>query len=242
MCFGDAFTEFVREGSNIMVRQAFAMSLVLASGFATAGTTIDLNYTGIVGGSDATRARIDSRTYLAGHMTHVITSGSNAGQSFNTFCIEVGEYATNGSATYEIIDLADAPNPGSYYGQERADDVNAIVANAVAMGWIDNRLQAVSSDADLNLERMGAIQAAIWEALGHNFRENHNRTDDGLAARYAELLNESSFDADLRLNGLRAVVAEGQQDMLYVVPLPPAAFAGMGLLGGMVVARRLRQR
>ena len=175
-------------------------------------------------------------------MTHVITSGSRAGESFNTFCIEVGQFASNGSATYEIIDLADAPNPGSYYGQERADAVNAIVANAVAMGWIDNRLQAVSSDADLNLERMGAIQAAIWEALGHNFRENHNRTDDGLAARYAELTNENSFDAELRLNGLRAVVADGQQDMLYIVPLPPAAFAGMGLLGGLVVARRLRQR
>ena len=92
------------------------------------------------------------------------------------------------------------------------------------------------------MERMGAIQAAIWEALGHDFREGHHRTDDGLAARYAELLNENSFDSSLRIHGLRAVVAQGQQDMLYVVPLPTAALAGLGLLGGIAGVRTIRRR
>lgn len=224
-----------------MLRQTCVLALIAASGAASAAM-IDLDYLGIVGGNNATRARIDGNTYLAGHMTHMITSGDRAGQSFNTFCIEVGEYATNGSATYEIIDLADAPNPGSYYGQARADAVNAIVANAVAMGWIDNKLQAISSNESANLERMGAIQAAIWEALGHDFGESHWRTDDGLAARYAELLNENTFDSSLRLQGLRAVVAQGQQDMLYVVPVPAAAFAGLGLLGGLAGVRTIRRR
>ncbi len=224
-----------------MYRQTCVFALAAASTIASAAS-IDLDYTGIVGGTNATVARIDSSNYYAGHMTHMITSGDRAGESFNTFCIEVGEYATNGSATYEIIDLADAPNPGSYYGQARADAVNAIVANAVDMGWIDSNLQAVSSDTSLNLQRMGAIQAAIWEALGHDFSANHWRTDNGLAARYAELMNENTFDSSRRLAGLRAVVAQGQQDMLYVVPLPTAALAGLGLLGGLAGVRTIRRR
>jgi hypothetical protein len=224
-----------------MVRQTCVFALVVASGAASAAS-IDLDYTGIVGGNNATIARLDGRNYRAGHMTHMITSGDRAGQSFNTFCIEVGEYASNGSATYEIVDLADAPDPGVPYGQSAADAVNAIVANAAAMGWIDNNLQAAGSNESQNLERMGAIQAAIWEALGHSFQAGHSRTDAGLAARYAELMDQSSFDSNLRLEGLRAVVAQGQQDMLYVVPLPMSALAGLGLLGGIAGVRAVRRR
>lgn len=204
--------------------------------------TIDLNYTGIVGGNDAMRARIGSSTYLAGHMTHMIMSGADAGQSFNTFCIEIAEYATPGTATYEIIDLADAPNPGSYYGQARADEVSAILANALAMGWIDNKMQATSESASTNRARMGAIQAAIWEALGHDFQVNSSSTSSSLRNRYSELMNENSFDSSLRMHGLRAVVAEGQQDMLYIVPLPTAGLAGLGMLGLCAGVRATRRR
>jgi len=38
------------------------------------------------------------------------------------------------------------------------------------------------------------------------------------------------------------MVAENQQDMLYVVPLPPAAFAGLGMLGGIAGFRTIRRR
>ena len=54
-------------------------------------------------------------------------------------------------------------------------------------------------------------------------------------------MNETTFDSDLRLGGLKAMVNNGRQDMLYVVPVPPAALAGAGLLaglGGVRVARR----
>lgn len=38
--------------------------------------TVDLDYTGIVGGTNALHARIGSSTYYAGHMSHTITSGA----------------------------------------------------------------------------------------------------------------------------------------------------------------------
>ena len=219
-------------------------AIIAIAGLSTAASaaTIDLNYTGIVGGNDATRARIGSSTYLAGHMSHMIMSGDNAGQSFNTFCIEIAEYATPGTATYDIIDLADAPNPGSYYGQARADAVSAILANALTMGWIDSKMQATSETASTNRARMGAIQAAIWEALGHDFDLNSSNTSTTLRNRYSELMNENSFDDSLRMHGLRAVVAEGQQDMLYIVPLPTAGLAGLGMLGLCAGVRATRRR
>lgn len=227
-----------------MFRHSSMIAAVAIAGIAAVApaASIDLNYTGIVGGSNALHARVNSTTYYAGHMNHVITSGSNSGQAFNTFCIELEEYASSGSATYEIVDLADAPNPGSDYGQAKADAVSAVLANALAMGWIDAQMQATSSDSNLNLARMGAIQAAVWEALGHDFSASSSSTSSALRDRYAELMNESSFDSNLRMNGLRAVVAEGQQDMLYIVPLPAAGLAGLGMLGLCAGVRSAKRR
>lgn len=224
-----------------MFRKSSMIAVMAISGIAAVApaASIDLNYTGVVGGTSAAHARVGSTTYYAGHMNHIITA---SGASFNTFCIEIGEHATPGNATYEIVDLADAPNPGSDYGQAKADAVSAIVANAHAMGWIDNRLQAVSSNAGLNLARMGALQAAIWEALGYDFQLNSSATHSSLRDQYNLLMATSTFDGSMRMNGLRAVVAEGQQDMLYVVPLPGAGLAGLGMLGLCAGVRSVKRR
>lgn len=228
-----------------MPQLAKCIAIVALSAVSASADTIDLRYTGIVGGGHATRARVDGRTYSAGHMSHQVMSGDSAGDYFNTFCIEVGERATYGTATYEIVDLADAPAPGSPYGQAKADAVSAVVANAHALGWIDANLQATNSSDPMYLAKMGAIQAAIWEALGHNLRVTSRRTSDSLESMYNVLMDSSTFDASMRMDGLVAIVAEGQQDMLWVVnavPLPPAAFAGMGMLGLCAGVRTIRRR
>lgn len=226
--------------SMIAFAATAAMSVCASAG------TIDMEYTGVQGGGSAATARVASSTYYAGHMNHTITSGDRAGESFSTFCIEIGEAANNGSSTYQIIDLADAPLPGMAYGQAKADAVSAVVANAVAMGWIDGNLQADTGQSGY-LAKMGAIQAAIWEALGHDFQVNSGSTSTSLRNHYNELMNSDenngrTFDSSLRLQGLRAAVASGEQDMLYVVPLPPAAFAGLGLMGGLMGVRAVRRR
>lgn len=219
---------------------ATLFAIIAASGVANAAS-VDMDYIGVAGGTSAATARIGSSTYYAGHMNHTITSGDRSGETFYTFCIEIGEFADHGSATYEIIDLADAPNPGTPYGQTVADAVSAVVANAFAMGWIDANLQANAAQADY-LAKMGAIQAAIWEALGHDFQVNSSGTSNALRTQYNLLTNESSFDSSLRMAGLRAAVADGQQDQLWIVPLPSSALAGLGLLGGIAGVRTLRRR
>ena len=218
------------------------MILVAAAGSGVAmADTIDAKYVGISGGSGASQLRVGSTTYYAGHMVHEITSGARDGERFSSFCIDLGEYANTSGATYEIVDLADAPAPGVPYGQAVADQINAVVANAVAKGWIDSRLQADTTQTGY-VAKMGAIQAAIWEAIGGDVQVNSSRTSDALAYYYFQLMNGQSFDDSLRVSGLKAMVAAGQQDMLYVVPLPPAAMAGLGLLAGMGGVRALRRR
>ncbi|MFK7882756.1 MAG: thioester domain-containing protein [Phycisphaerales bacterium] len=217
------------------------MMLVLAAGSSMAmADTVDVRYRSVAGGTDAAKLKVGSHTYYAGHMVHEFTSGNRSGERFSTFCIDLAEAANTSGTTYQIVDLADAPAPGVPYGQAVADRINSIVANAAQLGWIDNKLQADTDQVGYT-GKMGAIQAAIWEALDGDIRLGSSRTSDDLAFYYSELMNQQSFDPQARINGLRAIVAQNQQDMLYVVPLPPAALAGAGLLlgiGGLRVARR----
>lgn len=211
----------------------------------TAGTamadSVDVRYTGIAGGSSAMHLRVEGGTYYAGHMNHEFTSGARSGERFSSFCIDFAEHANTSGATYQIVEIAEAPMPGAPYGQTIADRINAVVANAAALGWIDNKLQADTAQTDY-LAKMGAIQAAVWEAFGSDIEVNNSRTTNSLASYYNTLMDDQTFDSSLRLNGLKAIVAEGQQDMLYVVPLPPAAFAGLGMLGSIAGVRTLRRR
>lgn len=224
------------------MKTSIAMFAVCVATAVAAADTVDATYTGVAGGSDAMRVRVGGGTYYAGHMNHTINTGERAGESFATFCIDFDESARrNRSMTYQVIDIADAPMPGTPYGQEIANRINAVVANAAALGWIDDQLQG-DTDQSGYLGKMGAIQAAIWEAFGSPVNVDHRRTTNSLEHYYDILTDDGTFDESLRLNGLRAMVAEGQQDMLYVVPLPPAAFAGLGLLGGIAGVRTIRRR
>jgi len=225
------------------MKNRFAIAAVCAlTATVAVADTVDAKYTGIAGGySHSSQLKVGSSTYLAGHMIHEYTSGPRTGDRFSTFCIDFAEYANSTDTTYEIVEIADAPMPGTPYGQAISDKINAVVANAAELGWIDNQLQADTNQSDY-YAKMGAIQAAIWEAFGSPINIESSRTDGDLADYYYELTNPQTFDDTLRLNGLKAMVAPGVQDMLYVVPLPPAAFAGAGLLMGIAGVRSVRRR
>ncbi len=224
------------------MKTSIAMFAVCVATGVAAADTVDATYNGVAGGSGAMHLNVAGGTYYAGHMNHTINSGDRTGENFATFCIDFSETAnSNRNTTYQIVDIADAPMPGTPYGQAIADQINAVVANAEALGWIDAQLQADTNQSDY-LGKMGAIQAAIWEAFGSDVQIGHSRTSNSLEHYYNILMDTQTFDSSLRLNGLKAMVAENQQDMLYVVPLPPAAFAGLGMLGGIAGFRTIRRR
>jgi hypothetical protein len=203
--------------------------------------TIGLDFTGIEGGSNVGRVTAGGRTYRAGHMQYEITTGSRAGTRFHTFCIEISQTVANGEAMFQLVDLSQSPDPGPTYSNIVSDRISAVVANARVLGWIDGRLQADASQ-DNYLGRMGAIQAAIWDAMGATVNIDSADTSDFVRDAYNELLNPGTFDDARRLSGLMALTNDSRQDMLYVVPLPPASMAGLGMLALGLGARVIRRR
>ena len=193
------------------MKTSIAMFAVCVATGLAAADSVDATFTGVAGGHHATQLRVGHGTYYAGHMNHTILSGDRAGETFATFCIDFAETAhRDRNTSYEIVDIADAPMPGTPYGQEIADRINAVVANAEALGWIDDQLQADTNQHNY-LAKMGAIQAAIWEAFGSPVNIDSRRTSNSLEHYYNVLTDDNTFDSSLRLNGLRAMVSEGQQ-------------------------------
>lgn len=166
----------------------------------------------------------------------------NAGDSFVTFCIELDQTASTSLKNYDVVSLASAPNPAtgssnpnnpSSYGHAIAARVNEVVAAAITAGWINSDLSLGSADS----YQLAGIQAAIWDAIYGPGVVSANATIT--AHMNALLANYGSGDT---VKGLRAMVSGNSQDMLYVVPLPPAAFAGLATLVGVAGVARLRRR
>jgi hypothetical protein len=236
--------------NKIVAGAALSLATVVANAGTTAvsastlrgsADTLTLQFESIAGGGNAGRVDVGGSNLQAGHIVHTVLSGPGAGSSFSTFCVELGQNVGSGVVVYNIVSLTDAPLPGPSYSQSVANAVSAVVANARALGWIDGRLQADSSQSDY-LGRMGAIQAAIWVAIGGDVDINSSGTSDFVRDAYAVLMNAQTFDSSLRMSGLRALTSASHQDMLYVVPLPPAVFAGAGLLAVGFGVRAVRRR
>jgi hypothetical protein len=202
------------------------------------GGTLTMEFERLAAGGDGITVQGTSRP--AGHIVHTILSGPGAGSSFATFCVEIQQNVASGPTVYNIVDLTDARIPGPTLTQAQADGINAVVANAVALGWIDGRLQADEGQENF-VGRMSAVQAAIWEAMDLDVDIFAAATSDATRDAYAQLLDASTFDGTLRVNGLRALATADGQDMLYVVPLPPAAWAGAGMLALAFGVRTVRR-
>jgi hypothetical protein len=109
--------------------------------------------------------------------------------------------------------------------------VNYDLSRDVNAGWTDAQY----------LDRMAALQGAIWSVLfdGSATVVNSNATVQQL------MNNALTWDpqgGNYHVAGLRAMVSGNAQDQLYVVPLPPAAFAGLATLVGVAGVARLRRR
>lgn len=166
--------------------------------------------------------------------------GQFTNATFQTFCIEL-QNVSGGMFDWEVVDVATAPNPGvpNAYGAAVEGRIHAIVAAAISLGWIAGDLSGATSD------QATAIQAGIWAAIGSDNATIDLADVDGNAtidALWATLHAAYSSDTDARVSGLMAMTTEGSQDMLYVVPLPPAAFAGLATLVGIAGVSRLRRR
>lgn len=177
--------------------------------------------------------------------------GQFASGSFATFCIELDQNA--GGGVYKIANLEDAPDPvtgganpnnPNAYGYAIAARIKIAVRAGIDAGWIASDLSLITSnDSTLDSRRMATIQAAIWEAI-YDTGSFDRTTGDVITTTNAlnGLWDQLNFNNSGQVAGLRAILAPGRQDQLYVVPLPPAAFAGLATLVGVAGVARLRRR
>ena len=227
-----------------MNKMSYIGTAIVALGIASTASadSVVMKYAGNTGLNSVSVS--GNGSHSAGHLTYNI---QNVG-SYNTFCIETAQNTSSSYLTYEIVNLADAPTPGSPYGQAKADAVVQIIANAIDMGWIDMSLQATPGalNAAANADRMSAIQALIWDALVGDGNAAPSSGDAGTQANISSLLAfvpaQNSNTYNIMQSRLRAAVNDGAQDQLYVVPLPSAAWASLGMLGMCAGVRSIKRR
>jgi hypothetical protein len=163
----------------------------------------------------------------------------NDNNNFFSFCLEVGEHITNGT-TYNTVVAG-----GAYYGGNGtlgdvpSDITKRIYKNFRLGGSFGGTFGTLSSSSETT-----AIQYAIWSQEGE--RNLGNTAEDTLAAQliaWATTANGLAVDISdvgvlqlFNLNGTRA------QDQLALVPLPPAAWAGLSTLAGVAGLSIVRRR
>jgi hypothetical protein len=197
------------------------------------------NYTGQSNSVDVGRpytAGYMNLTYVGAPYGHGIGQFANA--SFQTFCIDVQTIGVGGNPfSWTVEAIADAPTPGTNYGAAVETRIHEVMLGALSLNWINNDL----SNAGATANQIAAIQALIWNSVPA-FNPAVLPSGDVLTQYNTLLAAANSFTGSGKtFSGLRAITTDGQ-DLLYVVPLPPAAFAGLATLAGIAGVSRLRRR
>jgi len=244
----------VREDSFMIKNIVCIAALAVASG-STLASSYDAFRSGFDGGGGIT---VNGTSYSGGLIQYTYGAGGspagmaagqfvgNAGDTFVSFCIELEQFASTSMRTYTIVDLASAPDPTNTgvnnpnpnapnsYGPGIAQRIHEVVARAIVRQWINSDL-SLGSLGDTQTNRV--VQAAIWDAIFGGTTLTGNAT---IQANFNDLV--SQYGSGARVAGLRAAVSPNAQDHLYIVPLPPAAFAGLATLVGVAGVARLRRR
>jgi hypothetical protein len=205
-----------------------------ASPFSTLGggsdTSAILKITGFnkgIGGAIAVNNADLGGTYdrniYAGHLDFeyqdtngVRGAGQFADGSFETFCMELQDVST-APREYTVRSIADAPIPAGGnlippYDEADEAELNAALAAAVRLGWINADL---SSNADTTNLRRAAIQGLIWQVLFDGASVEATSAEIGSAM--AALITEAAAAPSATIPGLHALTSPVSQDILFVV-------------------------
>ena len=186
-------------------------------------------------------------TVLAGELVHEFRNGTGSAAALQgvirTFCTEVTQEVTPDWHLYDLVHPSSAPNPGAPMGPDKALQLSRLyeVAGGQQHG-----------DADF----AAAFQMLVWEIV-YDYDASMPATGnlDRTAGAIQFLSGDAHFGsvsaifdalrADILATGgpgitaLQAVVNDGHQDQLVLIPLPSAG--AMGLAGlGLLAARRRR--
>lgn len=193
--------------------------------------------------------------------------GFSDGQTVKSFCIELGQVVAD-PTTFDCVDIQNAPNfsPPGPMGAARAALLGDLFArfystvmsgptntNAAAFqlcvweitheeGW-ENSGAANTSGTDLaNLTAIKnnltvANTGTVGDANVNTFRVSTS----GSARDLANTWLGSLLAGGLQSSHLIGLTASSNQDQVIIVPVPaPALLAGLGLVGALVLRRRMK--
>lgn len=203
---------------------------------------------------------LDTHTF-AGSLVHEFRSTTSGGTNtlganqISTFCVDILEHVDSRWQTMEVRSLSSVPvdenaivGPFNSSRVERLGQLYSLgLSNGLLNGnggWANNNVTS-----DTNRDTAAAWQLLVWElAFGNadeaNWAENGTLRVGGVSTNVRNFftsLRNAAMNMDAT-TGLRAASRGRVQDQLVVIPLPPAAYAGMGLLGAVIGASYIRRR
>jgi len=174
------------------------------------------------------------------------TGGTDNKGSFYTFCIERSETFTFNTLYYtQIADSARGGGGGAIgTGATAYDPLVGVTAKLYSTFRCGGSFGGTIGVIDTAIEST-AMQNAIWFSEGE-------KTWAELDANAQYLYNWAKTNSDGGLHGVRVlrlwttlsngVYSGASQDFLTLIPLPPAAYAGMGTFAGMLGFAAIRRR
>lgn len=157
--------------------------------------------------------------------------------------------------THNLAEVTDAPTTQNRANAAMGDGKSNRLAQLYNYGQTAGLLNgqggwASNADTGANKDQGAAFQLLVWRSsLATRVRRTGSRAVvlrvSGLSssvrnyfAQFRDL--SASYSSDLA--GFRASSRSGSQDQLVIIPLPPAFFAGAGMLGLVMGACYLRRR
>jgi len=218
-----------------------------------AADTVQMKFVGTGLGRNV-NVSVDGQSFdfFAGELRHHVSSGTGVGESILghlvSFCIDLSQGVSNEYSTFEIGDLAGAPE---------TDPMGPGAAGALRdlFGFAETHLASNPMSRDF----AAAFQLSIWEVLEDFDGASRSTLDIDTGAFSARKMNGSSLSSGVQTHlsslfgaigdaGARGVVegktflslrSEEFQDQIVMVPTPMGAgLAGLGLIGVAGLRRR----
>jgi hypothetical protein len=242
------------------MKMTFVAAAVVAAAGMVGSATADTISGLFTGSYAATGVNTSAGNYNVGPLTHTWSGGTGILADYNgshrTFCID-RQTVSGSTQTFTLVAVEDAPiansnnfgNPGFDYTNVQAHRLDAVARAAAAAGYLDGRgFYVGANDSSIG----AAIQLAVWESIweptggaGWNLAAGTFTATPSVAIQNVFDTLVASAATYYNINApllVRSLSTGNGQDQMILVPLPPAAWAGIGTLGCVLGFSAIRRR
>ena len=232
---------------------------------------VDMRFVGVGAGRSVNvqfwvgSTRVMNQQTFAGSLVHEFRSTTPGGNNvvgsstINTFCVDILEHVDSRWQTMDVRSLSSVPVDENQltgtFSSSRVERLGQLYSLGLSNGLLNtnggwaNANVSNTTAGNQNRDQAAAWQLLVWElAFGNaddaNWDENGALRVSGLSnsiRNFFTSFRNAAMNMDVA-SGLRAASRGRVQDQLVVIPLPPAAYAGMGLLGAVIGASYIRRR